>query len=152
MYKKGVITGHPKIVSGPSGELDAFTFGQHDLLTLGSTGVDTDKTWTVDTYIKVPVDKGCQTARGNPCPWMTLTRGKSGDHQVIVRRSDGQVGSYENLHRPGKSARGFVSAGWKLTDLADGWHRLTVSSICSDGACKTRKTMYYIDKKVVGQR
>lgn len=65
---KGTVKGHPKIVAGPSGELDAFEFTGNSMILLGPKGVDTDKTWTIDTWIKTPL----KTTKGG---WRTLTRG-----------------------------------------------------------------------------
>ena len=73
---------------------------------------------------------------------------RSGDHQLIIAR-DGTVGSYENVDGA-KKRRGFVPGKWSINSLSPGWHRLTISSACADGACKTHKTTYYVDGKAYG--
>ena len=119
-------------MEGPSGELDAIQYGTGAFVQLGDNGVDTDNTWTIDCYIYSPMPI-------SPGRWGTFTRGRAGDHQIIVKNDGHELGGYEN------GRRGFVGTGWQINSLSDGWHRLTVSAGCADGACSTRLVIYYID-------
>ena len=126
----GVVLGSPTLVAGPRGATDAILFsGSGDMLQLG-TGVDTDASWTVDCYFKTPID---QTGA-----WHTLTRGASGDHQIIINPDQASLGSYDNV-----GGASFTDTGFDITDLADGWHRLTVSA--GEGSAH-----FYVDGAEVG--
>ena len=112
----GVMQGSPTIVAGPTGEMDSILFdGSADQLQLGTAGVDTDASWTVDCYFKTPIpDTG---------HWHTLTRGLNGDHQVIINPDQTSLGSFDNV-----GGSGFTDASFDITSLADGWHRLTAAA------------------------
>ena len=127
------VEGSPEIVAGPNGMLDAIQFSTGSFIQLGSYGVDTDNTWTVDCYIfsQMAFDVG---------RWGTLTRGRANDPQIIVKNNGHELGGYEN------GRRNFVlGTGWMINSLSYGWHRLTVSSGCANADCSTRLTIYYID-------
>ena len=130
---EGVVQGTPAIVEGPSGELDAVQFGLGSFVQLGTTGVDTDHTWTIDCYIKM--DPSVSNSR-----WGTLTRGHDGDHQIIEQTGGTQLGGYENV-----DGRGFINSGFDMQTLGTSWHRLTAAAQCVDGACAQRVLIFYID-------
>eukprot|EP01051_Picozoa_sp_SAG22_P010635 SAG22_NODE_967_length_6262_cov_20.374980_1_plen_1008_part_00 len=127
----GVIQGAPSIVAGPTNEMDAILFsGDIDQALLGSEGIETDASWTVDCYFKTPIP---QTGA-----WHTLTRGHGGDHQVIIHPDQISLGSYDNTH-----GAGFSDTGYDITVLLDGWHRLTVAA--GEGSAH-----FYVDGAEVG--
>lgn len=140
----GSVKGVPQVVKGPDGKQDALLFARGKALLLGSTGVDTDATWTVDCYIQMPMFKSAN--------WGTLTRGKLGDHQVIVQAGSNLLGSFDNSQSRAAVGPhpGFISSGYDLGRLLPGWYRLTVSSRCQDATCKAHRTSYYVDGKEVG--
>lgn len=71
----------------------------------------------------------------------TLTRGADGDHQIII--TDGQrLGWFQNT-----AAGGFWDSGYKLSDLATGWHHMAAVGK-GQGAAST--TVFYVDGKQVG--
>ncbi|MEC7001512.1 MAG: hypothetical protein VXX04_06715, partial [Actinomycetota bacterium] len=83
------VQGSPAVVEGPSGELDAIQYGTGAFVQLGDNGVDTDNTWTIDCYIYSPMPIA-------PGRWGTFTRGRAGDHQIIVKNDGHELGGYEN--------------------------------------------------------
>lgn len=66
----------------------------------------------------------------------TLTRGATGDHQVIIW-SDGLLGTYNN------GAGTFVSSGYDTDSLSTGWHLITAVGNGSS-------TTFYVDGVAVG--
>eukprot|EP01043_Picozoa_sp_COSAG02_P039160 COSAG02_NODE_3072_length_7424_cov_3.895427_2_plen_1385_part_00 len=136
---EGVVQGTPSIVEGPSGELDAVQFGIGSYVQLGTQGVDTDETWTIDCYIQMD-------PAADPSHWGTLTRGHDGDHQIIERSGGTELGGYENI-----DGRGFVGSGFDMATLGTTWHRLTAAAQCVDGACAQRVLIYYIDGEEVAR-
>jgi hypothetical protein len=86
--------------------------------------------WTIATWFKMPL----ATSSGS---WNTLTRGQNGDHQVIIRKSDGKLGSYES------GGPGFHDSGYDVSNLSTGWHHLTA-------VAKDDKTNFYINGTLVG--
>jgi len=67
--------------------------------------------WTVGSWFRTPLAPATT--------WRTLTRGGSGDHQIIVS-SGGLLGSYKNA-----APSGFHSCGYGGIDsLAAGWHHI----------------------------
>ena len=127
--------------------LQGITFGQGDDVHLNApTGVLIDGTWTVDCFIQTPFPcTNCQehVASG----WHTLVRGQDQDHPVLLWSQDEQtLGAYDNSDRrnaDGSSAE-FYPTTFKMSSLADGWHRLTVT-----GAEDV--TTYYVDGVKVGE-
>jgi hypothetical protein len=85
--------------------------------------------YTIETWFKWPLTSGGS--------WNTLTRGSTGDHQVIVQRSTMLLGSYS------QDAAAFVSSGFYINTLDDGWHHL--AAVASDAT-----TRFFIDGKHVG--
>ena len=126
----GLVLGAPSIVEGPFGEQNAILFGGGgDSARLGA-GVDTDGSWTIDTYFQTPIP--------GTGAWHTLTRGAGGDHQVIIHPDQTSLGSYDNV-----GGSGFSDTGFDVASLDDGWHRLTVAA--GSGAAT-----FYIDGEEVG--
>lgn len=65
--------------------------------------------------------------------WNTLTRGTASDHQVIVQRSNMEIGVYDNA-----GGTGFHGSGFITNTLSNGWHYLTAVGTGST-------TTFYID-------
>ena len=133
----GSSSGNPTIVEGPAGDTDAIAFtASTDMLLLSvdgtGGGVQTDSTWTIDTYTQTPL-----TASNG---WHTLTRGEVvGDHHVLIKEVDQvSLGSYDN-----NEGTGFMDSGYDLSSLDDGWHRLTVSG-------SSTGVVFYFDGAQVG--
>ena len=127
----GTVLGSPSIVAGPRGRMDAINFaGRTDQLQLGTAGIDTDASWTIDCYFKTPIPDTGQ--------WHTLTRGLNGDHQVIINPDQTSLGSYDNV-----GGEDFFDSSFDVRTLADGWHRLTVAA---GGGVVT----FYVDTSAVG--
>ena len=127
--------------------LQGITFGQGDDVHLNApTGVLIDGTWTVDAFIQTPFP--CINCEGHVASgWHTLVRGQDQDHPVLLWSQDEQtLGAYDNSDRrnaDGSSAE-FYPTTFKMSSLADGWHRLTVT-----GAEDV--TTYYVDGVKVGE-
>lgn len=85
-------------------------------------------TYTLEAWFKYPL-----AANGS---WNTLFRGT--DHQVIVNRSNMQLGMYDNV-----GGTLFRSTGFNVTNLSNGWHHLVVIGSGSSMS-------FYIDKVNVG--
>ena len=131
--------GAPSIVAGPDGNLDAIQFAGNKFIQLGTQGVDTDGSWTIDLWISMPLSA--------LEPWGTLTRGHLADHHIIVGGMGPPEGRGTELGGYQQNLATFVPSGFDMASLADGWHRLTVSSTC-DGGCET---IYYVDALEVGR-
>lgn len=106
--------------------------GPNDVLLLGSKGVPIAHQWTVDCWFKTPIPK--------TKTWHTLTRGKGGDHQIIINPDQKSLGTFDNI-----GGSGFHDTGFDVTSLKDGWHRLTVTSSADDD------TVFHIDGAIVGK-
>ena len=91
-------------MAGPDGSLDAIQFAGSDFVQLGTQGVASDASWTIDLWISLPMT--------GPETWATLTRGHAGDHQI-------QVGGFED----GVEGRGTELGGYENTGVhgVDGW-------------------------------
>jgi hypothetical protein len=133
----------PSLTPPPFG-LQGYTFGSGDALMLTSAsnddGVDIDGTWTVDCFIRTPFDcTNCDNPdAGAWTGWHTLVRGKVEDHPALLWNQDeSTLGAYDN------SDRGFVPTTFKMSSLADGWHRLTITG--NEGF-----TEYFVDGVQVG--
>lgn len=85
--------------------------------------------YTIETWFKWPLAPSAS--------WNTLTRGSTGDHQVIVQRSTMLLGVFST------DAASFISSGYYINTLDDGWHHLV--AVASDGT-----TRFFIDGKHVG--
>lgn len=85
--------------------------------------------YTIETWFKWPLAPSAS--------WNTLTRGSTGDHQVIVQRSTMLLGAYST------DISSFVSSGFNMNNIFAGWHHL--AAVASDGT-----TRFYIDGKLVG--
>lgn len=99
-------------------------------ITVSSPYIDIGSSWAIATWFQTPLST-------IDASWRTLTRGNGGDHQVIVRASDGHLGSYDN------SGGGFNDSGYVITNLSNGWHHL--AAIAENGT-----TTFYIDGASVG--
>ena len=127
--------------------LPGYTFMQGDDVHLNApTGVMIDGTWTVDCFIQTPFP--CTNCESHVASgWHTLVRGQNEDHPVLLWSQDeSTLGAYDNSDRrnvDGSSAE-FYPTTFKMSELADGWHRLTVT-----GAEDI--TSYYIDGEKVGE-
>ena len=127
--------------------LQGYTFMQGDDVHLNApSGVMIDGTWTVDCFIQTPFPcTNCETHVASG--WHTLVRGQDQDHPVLLWSEDeSTIGAYDNSDRrnaDGSSAE-FYPTTFKMSELADGWHRLTVT-----GAEDI--TSYYIDGEKVGE-
>jgi hypothetical protein len=88
--------------------LSTATNGYVDL----TTPVPLAATYTIESWFKYPLQ-----ANGS---WNTLLRGAS-DHQVIVNRTNMQLGMYDNT-----TLTSFRSTGFVMSTLAAGWHHLVV--------------------------
>ncbi len=126
----GVFVGSPNWVSGKVG--DAINCGNTTSDYINVNSVPLGSVWTITAWFQYPL----ATTGAN---WHTLTRGSSYDHQIIVQRSDNQLGMYDN-----KTGTGFNGAGYFMTSLSNGWHFIV--SVGSGGAEK-----FYIDGSYVGQ-
>ena len=98
-----------------------------DKLLIGASGIDIGTMWSATAWFKYPL-----TTTGST--WNTLFRGLGGDHQVIVQRSDNQLGSWIS---------GFHGSGFFMTSLSNGWHHLAV---VGHGSAQD----FYIDGAYVG--
>ena len=128
--------------------LQGITFQTGDALTLNDpNGIDIDDTWTVDVMIQTPLPQWKldasrpQTVQG----WHTLVRGQAEDHPIIVSATDEDtLGAFDNSAVRGAGSIHFFSTPFKMSSLADGWHRLTVTG--AEGM-----TTYYVDGEQVAE-
>ncbi|MFC1705169.1 LamG-like jellyroll fold domain-containing protein, partial [Nanoarchaeota archaeon] len=128
--KDGVIGGSPGLIDGKVGLAYNFS-GSSDELDLGTNYVDLGTTWTISAWFMYPL--------APMASYNTLTRGNANDHQIIVRRSDMQLGMYDNAF--GGAFRG---TGFYMNTLSNNsWHHITAEG--SSGAQK-----FYIDGEYVG--
>jgi hypothetical protein len=134
----------PSLGMPPPFGLAGYTFHSGDALMLTSAqnddGVDIDGTWTVDCFIQTPI--AC-TNCNNPdaeqwTGWHTLVRGKVEDHPALLWNQDeSTLGAYDN------GGRNFVPTTFRMSSLADGWHRLTITG--NEG-----QTLFFVDGEQVG--
>jgi fibronectin-binding autotransporter adhesin len=75
----------------------------------------------------------------SPNDWRTLTRGNTGDHQIIIENGSNRLGGYDN------AALGFQYSGYDVATagVTTGWHQLT--AVAAGG-----QTLVYIDGVQVG--
>lgn len=99
---------------------------------LGLPAVDIGNEWTAEIWFKMPL-----TSTGSS--WHTLLKGNPNDHQVIVQRSDMQLGMYDNA-----TAGAFRGTGFIINTLQDGWHHMAVVGIGGN-------QNFYIDGDYVGK-
>ncbi|MFH0881005.1 MAG: LamG domain-containing protein, partial [Lentisphaerota bacterium] len=95
---------------------------------IDASSLDLKNAWTIACRFKMPLAVATD--------WNTLTRGTSLDHQVIVQRSTGLLGSYGN-------SAAFVSSGFNMNTVSNGWHQLV--AVGSSGT-----TRFYLDGTLVG--
>ncbi len=93
-------------------------------ITLGAT-------WTAEAWFKYPLSTTGAT-------WNTLFRSNVNDHQVIVQRSDNQLGMYDVA-----TSGWFRGTGFIMTTLSNGWHHIVVTG--TGGA-----QYFYMDGRYVG--
>jgi hypothetical protein len=93
--------------------------------------VDINQSWTAMAWFKYPF-----TSTG--ASWHTLFRGNGGDHQILVQRSDMQLGMYDN------GGTSFHGTGYIMTNLSLGWHH--IATVGHDSVQD-----FYIDGVYVGQ-
>ncbi len=91
--------------------------------------VDLGADWTISAWAMYPF-----AAAAN---WNTLARGTAEDHQIIVQKSTGLLGTYIN------NGGGFHSSGFDTDGLVAGWYH-----IAAVGTGTT--TTFYIDGEQVG--
>ena len=97
---------------------------------VSGNGVDIGDEWTVTTWFKELYPKGA---------WRTLTRGKDKDHQVMIKNSNDDFGTYANSNGDFRDSGGDLKAG----NYKDKWHHL--AAVGSGG-----KTKLYVDGVLVG--
>lgn len=100
-----------------------------DKLTIADISL-TGGVYTISTWFKMPLS-------GNATGWNTLTRGSNNDHQVIVNRSNGELGMYKN------GQGDFRTSGYDMDGLSNGWHHLVAKT-------SGTTTLFYIDGSYVG--
>jgi len=123
----GTITG-TTIVAGNFGNARSFATSTDTMLISPISLADTD--YTIETWFQYPLP--------STASWNTLIRGSSLDHQVIVRRSDMELGVYSH-----SSPAGFHGSGFVMSTLSSGWHHLVAV-----GSGTT--TAFYIDGNFKG--
>jgi RHS repeat-associated protein len=123
----GTVNGSPFSISGEVGGALDFAGSSDDLAirSIPLNGAD----YTVSAWINTPLP--------NNGSWNTLTRGASGDHQVIVNESNWHLGAFSS------AAASFEDSGFAINSLPNGWHHLTASA--TGGT-----TTYYVDGSPVG--
>jgi hypothetical protein len=110
----------------PSGQaLNCLTNGY-----LAVPNVPLSADWTVESWFEI-LGGGVVLPTGS---WNTLLRGPSGHHQIIVQRSNWELGTYMG---------GFFGSGFKVNTLSTGWHHMAAV-----GTGTT--TTFYIDGIKVG--
>ena len=128
--------------------LQGITFQTGDGLTLNDpNGIDIDDTWTVDVMIQTPLPQWKLDANRpqDVHGWHTLVRGQAEDHPIILSDTDEDtLGAFDNSGARGAGSIHFFSTPFKMSSLADGWHRLTVT-----GAEGT--TTYFVDGEQVAE-
>ncbi len=123
-------TGSPTY--GVSGKIDtAMTFAASGDMLLVSPVVNISNMWTVSTWFNYPLEESTH--------WRTLTRGLDGDHQIIVGINNYTLGTFDNT-----GAAGFLSSGYDVDVLSNGWHHLAAVQDGTD-------IIYYIDGSEVGR-
>ncbi len=126
----GSFVGSPSWVAGRIGGAVNCGNTTSDYINVGS--VPLGSIWTITAWFQYPL-----STTGSS--WNTLTRGSSYDHQIIVQRSSGQLGMYDN-----KNGTGFNGSGYYMTSLSNGWH--FIATIGNAGV-----EQFYIDGSYVGQ-
>ncbi|HVJ63629.1 MAG TPA: LamG-like jellyroll fold domain-containing protein [Bdellovibrionota bacterium] len=94
--------------------------------------IDIGTDWTISGWFLYPFTSSIAT-------WYTLTRGQSADHQIIVQKSTGLLGSYDSL-----LGSTFNSSGFNTSTLSHGWHHVVARASAG-------KTRFYMDGVYVGQ-
>jgi len=108
----GNIQGSSSWGAGPVGGALHFTNAQADRIVLAEP-VDLHDEWTITGWYE---DLYNWPATGT---WRTLARGYDGDHQVLVHKDTGELGTYDN------GGSGFHGSGYVMdNDDASGWHHL----------------------------
>ncbi len=123
----GTVNGSPVSISGEiGGALDFAGYG--DNFAIRSIPLNS-AAYTVSAWFNTPLP-----TTGS---WNTLTRGASGDHQVIVSEANWHLGSF------GNAAGGFFDSGFAVNSLSNGWHHLAA-------AATGNITTFYVDGAQVG--
>ncbi|MFA5296278.1 MAG: DUF2341 domain-containing protein [Methanoregulaceae archaeon] len=123
----GTITG-TTVVAGKFGNARSFAATTDTMTITPISLASTD--YTIETWFQYPLP--------STAGWNTLVRGSSLDHQVIVRRSDLELGFYSH-----SSPGGFHGSGFIMSTLSDGWHHLAAV-----GSGTT--TAFYVDGEFKG--
>lgn len=115
-------------------------FGKAVNVTVGDemvddVGLDIGESWTIATWFSYP-NNGLEES-GH---WRTLTRGDGGDHQVIVKNGNYNLGTYDNT-----GGNGFIDCGFDINSVSDGWHHLAVTQ---EGG-KNGEMRFYLDGRKI---